>query len=79
MPPKKPNKKDEEGEITVEVRNEILKKQVAVIKLAIGNLYAVNEQEKADRARGGQNECKRRMVELDRGFDEEHKRSMDVT
>mmetsp|Transcript_19269 Transcript_19269/g.35357 ORF Transcript_19269/g.35357 Transcript_19269/m.35357 type:complete len:179 (+) Transcript_19269:3304-3840(+) len=75
MPPKKPNpKKGEEGEIPIEVRNEILKKQVATIKLAI-----VNEQEKADRARAGQNDCKRRMVELDRAFDEEHKRSMDTT
>ena len=68
------DKKDQEDEMPIEAKNDILKTKIQAFKMRI-----VLEQEKADRARVGQAECRQHLRELDQGFEEEKKRALEVT
>jgi len=68
------DKKDQEDEMPIEAKNDILKTKIQAFKMRI-----VLEQEKADRARVGQAECRQHLRELDQGFEEEKKRTLEVT
>ena len=60
--------------MTIDQKNDILKTKIQAFKMRI-----VLEQEKADRSRVGQAECRQRLRDLDQGFEEEKKRALEVT
>lgn len=74
----KPKKNDSE-EKNVGEMNEMLSNKIQLVKWQIGNPYSVMEQEKADRARAGQHECRQKLVELDGQFEEEKKKAYTIT
>eukprot|EP00358_Blepharisma_japonicum_P004044 CAMPEP_0202945528 /NCGR_PEP_ID=MMETSP1395-20130829/6572_1 /ASSEMBLY_ACC=CAM_ASM_000871 /TAXON_ID=5961 /ORGANISM="Blepharisma japonicum, Strain Stock R1072" /LENGTH=161 /DNA_ID=CAMNT_0049645659 /DNA_START=131 /DNA_END=613 /DNA_ORIENTATION=+ len=54
--------------------NDMLAAEINVLKWRIAT-----EQEKADRSRAGQNECRQKLVDLNQAFDEESKRAFQMT
>ena len=59
---------DEQQEL--KERNDLLASEITLLKWQIAM-----EQEKADRSRAGQNECKQKMKEIHDGFEEESKQA----
>ena len=58
--------------------NEILAGQISVLKWKIGKNYIAMEQEKSDKSRSGQNECKQRLVEINQEFEDEERKTFQI-
>ena len=73
MGAKKDAKKQEPEEKEGKDKVDLLLGQVSVLKWQIAM-----EQEKADKARAGQNECRQKLVDLNQAFEEESKRTFNT-
>jgi chromosome segregation ATPase len=58
--------------------NDMLSGQISVLKWRIGKGYSAMEQEKSDRSRAGQNECRMKLNEITLMVEDEEKKALQV-